>query len=53
MDVSELPISPLSAPLLCLSLTEILILSGNLSGLSTCLRLQYVFATALALLTKQ
>lgn len=53
MDVSQLPISLLSAPLLCLSLTVILILSGNLSGLSTCLRLQYVFAVALAVLTKQ
>lgn len=51
MDVSQLPISLLSAPLLCLSLTVILILSGNLSGLSTCLRLQYVFAVALAVLT--
>lgn len=55
MDVSELPVSlcVLPAPLLRFSPRLILISSGNLSGLGTCLRLQHVFAMALLFLTKQ
>lgn len=55
MDVSELSVSlcVLPAPLLRFSPRLILISSGNLSGLGTCLRLQHVFAMALLFLTKQ